>query len=163
MDYVSHRLFPPPTFWVKGLQHQTRVLPQIVSGFQPLNCPREALWPHGWLVLCMLVNIESVKDASIFFSLGEGLYQQRLFPDSDILHLLHLFHDLIFLPCQVRPLLISLTHSPPPHPLTGLLSPILYSVWFDSSRVGFIVGFVAWFVNYFPFLFLATRYDDLSL
>lgn len=37
------------------------------------------------------------------------------------------------------------------------------SVWFDSSRVGLIVGFVAWFVNYFPFLFLPGRYETLSL
>lgn len=37
------------------------------------------------------------------------------------------------------------------------------SVWFDSSRVGFIVGFVAWFVNYFPFLFIPMRYETLGL
>ena len=35
------------------------------------------------------------------------------------------------------------------------------SVWFNSARVGLIVGFVAWFVNYFPHFFV--DYDGISL
>ena len=38
-----------------------------------------------------------------------------------------------------------------------------FSVWFNSARVGLIVGFVAWFINYFPFLFIPQRYTRLSL
>ena len=37
------------------------------------------------------------------------------------------------------------------------------SVWFNSARVGLIVGFVVWFVNYFPFLFIPQNYSRLNL
>ena len=37
------------------------------------------------------------------------------------------------------------------------------SVWFNSARVGQIVGFVAWFVNYFPFLFIPQNYSRINL
>ena len=37
------------------------------------------------------------------------------------------------------------------------------SVWFNSARVGLVVGFVAWFVNYFPFLFIPQNYTRLTL
>ena len=35
------------------------------------------------------------------------------------------------------------------------------SVWFSSARVGLIIGFMAWFANFFPFLFLVMRYKSL--
>ena len=38
-----------------------------------------------------------------------------------------------------------------------------HSVWFDSSRVGLIVGFVAWFANFLPFMILQPMYQDLPL
>lgn len=37
------------------------------------------------------------------------------------------------------------------------------SVWFNSAQVCFVVGFLAWFINYIPSLLLALRYSDLSL
>ena len=40
---------------------------------------------------------------------------------------------------------------------------LLYSVWFNSSRLGMIAGFVFWFLTYFPHLFLAQFYDTLPL
>jgi len=47
---------------------------------------------------------------------------------------------------------------------TGFLLPAdSCSVWFDSARVGLIVGFVAWFANFFPILFLQSRFNTLSL
>ncbi len=38
----------------------------------------------------------------------------------------------------------------------------LVSVWFTSARVGLIIGFIAWFANFFPFLFLFMRYRSIS-
>ena len=38
----------------------------------------------------------------------------------------------------------------------------LISVWFSSARVGLIIGFITWFANFFPFLFLVMRYRSIS-
>ena len=47
--------------------------------------------------------------------------------------------------------------------LVSLISySFMISVWFSSARVGLIVGFIAWFANFFPFLFLFMRYRSIS-
>ncbi len=38
-----------------------------------------------------------------------------------------------------------------------------HSVWFDSARVGLLVGFLAWFLTYLPWLFLDDEYDGMPL
>jgi ATP-binding cassette subfamily A (ABC1) protein 3 len=37
------------------------------------------------------------------------------------------------------------------------------SVWFNSARIGLLVGFLGWFVNYLPYVFVPGRYQTLSL
>ncbi len=38
----------------------------------------------------------------------------------------------------------------------------LVSVWFNSARVGILVGFIAWFGSFCPFLFLVFRYRSIN-
>jgi ATP-binding cassette subfamily A (ABC1) protein 3 len=37
------------------------------------------------------------------------------------------------------------------------------SVWFNTARVGLLVGFLGWFMNYVPYLFVPGQYDNLDL
>ncbi|CAI8053623.1 ATP-binding cassette sub-family A member 3 [Geodia barretti] len=37
------------------------------------------------------------------------------------------------------------------------------SVWFNSARIGLLIGFLGWFVNYLPYIFVPGRYQTLSL
>ena len=36
------------------------------------------------------------------------------------------------------------------------------SAIFSNPVIGMLVGFLAWFINFFPYLFLANRYEQLS-
>ena len=40
---------------------------------------------------------------------------------------------------------------------------IVFSVWFNSSRLGMMAAFVFWFLTYIPHLFLGHFYDSLPL
>ena len=37
------------------------------------------------------------------------------------------------------------------------------SVWFNVARVGLLVGFLGWFINYLPYFFISPRYSMISL
>ncbi|CAI7992152.1 ATP-binding cassette sub-family A member 2 [Geodia barretti] len=37
------------------------------------------------------------------------------------------------------------------------------SVWFNTARVGLLVGFLGWFMNYVPYLFVPGQYNNLDL
>ena len=54
----------------------------------------------------------------------------------------------------------SLLPSPLPPPL---YHEYMYSVWFNTARVGLVVGLLGWFLNFLPYLFVPARYDTLSL
>ena len=36
-----------------------------------------------------------------------------------------------------------------------------YSAWFSSARIGLFAGFIAWFLLYFPYLFI--QYPNINL
>ena len=39
----------------------------------------------------------------------------------------------------------------------------IYSVWFNTARVGLVVGLLGWFLNFMPYLFVSARYATLGL
>ena len=50
-----------------------------------------------------------------------------------------------------------------PSSLHSLLSLSLYSVWFNTGRVGLLVGLLGFFLSYVPYMFVPNRYTSLSL
>ena len=36
-----------------------------------------------------------------------------------------------------------------------------FSAWFSSARIGLFAGFIAWFLMYFPYLFI--QYQNINL
>ena len=84
-----------------------------------------------------------------------GVSEKRFFLATHLLQYFHPLHDFFLLSCQVKT-------RPSMHNIPNIS---LYhcSVWFNSARIGLIAGFLAWFMNYFPFVFILLRYDNLPL
>jgi ATP-binding cassette subfamily A (ABC1) protein 3 len=92
------------------------------------------LWTTWFLKQCLLLFISAVL-LVILLKFG-------LFTESDFFLLLIFF--MLFL-------------------ISGISFCFLLSVWFNTARVGLVVGLLGWFLNFLPYFFVPGRYASLNL